>query len=191
MSTGQDTPTCYTPQLIAFARVGVAFAQLVERGAEPSVYIAGLLQTLSRLYSAMISLPSYFYDPQEDFIEEYITEESYERVRQRAEQILGERDVFLTTISQDMAYSDTPVARHISECIADIYQHVGNLLGIIKEQNEVALPAAIGRCRLYWQEHWGLALIASLGALHTLFVEQAETTDPFEDLEPEVPEDLL
>ena len=103
-------------------------------------------------------------------------------MRLRAEGILSEDDLYLTLVAQDIQYSDTPVAIHISEHLADIYQHVGNLLGVIKEENDVALPAAIGRCRLYWREYWGEALISILSPLHTILVRQAEHDD-FEDEE--------
>lgn len=169
----------YTPELIAFAQTGVEFASLLEQGAERAIFVEQLLKTLPRLYALMLNLPNYFFSPDEDILEEYISESAYERVRLRAGEILGEDDMYLSTASNEMQYSDTPLAVHISEQLADIYQHVGNLLGILKEQNEIALPSAIGRCRLYWQEHWGLALISALGALHQVYI-QFSPTDTFE-----------
>lgn len=170
----------YTPELIEFAATGVEFAILMEQGADKCTYVAKCMRLLPRLYSLMLALPEYFYSPEEDFIEEYISEDSYESVRERAKHILGEDDSYLTTISEDMQYSDTPLAAFVSEHLADVYQHVGNLLGILRQENDAALPAAIGRCRLYWQEHWGLVLVSALGALH-----QAYTRLPAEDEEAE------
>lgn len=180
METNDYQTSLYTPELLAFAQVGVEFASLMEQGADRSAYIEQLLRNLPRLYSQMLSLPSYFYDPEEEYLEEYVSEQSYERVRQRAEEILGEDDLYLTAATSDMQYSDTPLAIHLSEQLADVYQHVGNLLGILKERNEVALPSAIGRCRLYWQEHWGLALLSALSALHQLYIAQMPQDDIFE-----------
>lgn len=177
MKNEDITSNIYTPELIAFAQTGVEFATLLEQGAEKAIYIEQLLRTLPRLYGLMLSLPNYFFSPEEDILEEYISEFSYDRVRTRAEEILGEDDMYLSTASGDMQYSDTPLATHLSEQLADVYQHVGNLLGIIKEQNEIALPSAIGRCRLYWQEHWGLALISALGALHQIYVRLSPRDD--------------
>ncbi len=167
----------YTPALIEFATVGVEFAALMEQGAERRTYICSCLRVLPRLYSLVLALPEYFYSPEEDYIEEYITEHSYDRVRERAAHILGEDDAYLTTASLQMQYSDTPVSSLVSEQLADIYQHVGNLLGILRERNEIALPAAVGRCRLYWQEHWGLALVSALGALHQIYITLPEIDD--------------
>lgn len=176
----QGAGSIYTPALIEFAARGVELATLLEQGAERREYVRRMLELLPRLYSLVLALPDYMYSPEIDLVEEYITEASYERVRARAEEIIGEEDTFLTTFSGEMQYSDTPLANHISELLADIYQHVGNLLGILREQNELALPAAIGRCRLYWNEHWGLALISALGALHQIYVGM-EAEDPLDD----------
>lgn len=181
-SSNHISDSIYTPQIVEFAALGVEFASILERGDEKAEYVERLLHILPRLYSSILSLPNYFYNPAEDFIEEYITEQSYEQVRLRAEGILSGDDLYLTLVAQDIQYSDTPVAIHISEHLADIYQHVGNLLGVIKEENDVALPAAIGRCRLYWREYWGEALISILSPLHTILVSQAEHDD-FEDEE--------
>ncbi len=181
-SSNHISDSIYTPQIVEFTALGVEFASILERGDEKAKYVERLLHILPRLYSSILSLPNYFYNPAEDFIEEYITEQSYEQVRLRAEGILSEDDLYLTLVTQDIQYSDTPVAIHISEHLADIYQHVGNLLGVIKEENDLALPAAIGRCRLYWREYWGEALISILSPLHTILVSQAEHDD-FEDEE--------
>lgn len=178
MNVQENNTSIYTAELIAFAQVGVDFASLMEQGGDTKQVVQQLLQLLPRLYSLMLSLPNYFYNPDEDFIEEYISEPAYERVRERWKHLLGTDDLHLSNLSADMQYSDAPVALSLSEQLADIYQHVGNLLGIIRERNDLALPAAIGRCRLYWQEHWGLALISALGALHQLYL-QSEDLDAF------------
>lgn len=184
----QHQTTIYTPALIELATCGVRLASLLEQGAERRQYVRQAIELLPRIYSLTLTLPDYLYDPELDYIEEYISEASYDLVRTKAEEILGEEDLYLTTLSSDMQYSDTPLARHISEMLADIYQHVGNLLGILRAQNDAALPAAIGRYQLYWREHWGLALISAMGALHqiytTMIIDGAfEADEPLADEE--------
>lgn len=172
METKEVEQSIYTPELIAFTQTGVELASLLEQRGDKKLFIQHLLRLLPRLYSLMLSLPSYFYNPEEDFVEEYVSEQSYERLRQAVAELLGAEDLYLSTITEDMQYSDTPIATSLSEQLADIYQHVGNLLGIIRQENILALPAAIGRCRMYWQEHWGLALISAMGALHQLYTRE-------------------
>lgn len=189
MTNNNSTTNLYTPELIETASIGVEFAYIVERGTELRQMVSRLLELLPRLYAQMLRLPSYFYSSDEDYIEEYITQEGYDMVRERLERLFADDDAFLTTMLPDMAYSDTPLSSTISEALADVYQHVGNLLGIIKEQNEIALPAAIGRCHLYWREHWGVQLLSTLPHLHNLYVRLAETDE--DDTDTDTEEDSL
>ncbi len=160
----------YTPELIQLASVGVEYASLMEQGAEQRAFVRGCLVTLPRIYSLMHTLPEYMYDPELDYIEEYVSELSYERVRERVATILVEHDSYLTTSQESLQMSETPVLAFVSEQLADVYQHLGNLLGILREENELALPAAIGRCQLYWQEYWGASLLSALRALHEIHI---------------------
>lgn len=181
-----DNPTrVYTPELIELATLGVEFASLMERAEDLPLVVRRLLELLPRLYAQMLRLPSYFYSSQEDYIEEYITQEGYDQVRERLERLFAENDVYLTSIHPDIEYSDTLLSASISEALADIYQHMGNLLGIIKEQNEVALPAAIGRCHLYWREHWGVQLLSALPHLHYIYGGMHEEEDDLYSGKPE------
>lgn len=174
----------YTPELIQLASIGVEYASLLEQGAELKLFVRKSLTTLPRIYSLMHLLPEYIYDPDLDYIEEYISEHSYERVRERMASILGERDSYLTTTPESLQMSETPILYHVSEQLADVYQHLGNLLGILREENELALPAAIGRCQLYWQEYWGASLLSALRALHDIHVDLISSDDDDEVLMP-------
>lgn len=182
MNTDQSHSNLYTPELIDFARTGVELAALLEQGGQRREVIRRLIELLPRLYAQMLRLPEYFYSSDEDYIEEYITQEGYDRVRTRLEHILGEYDSYLTTFSPEMQYSDTPLASTISEALADVYQHIGNLLGILRAENTIALPAAIGRCYLYWREHWGVQLLSALSALHQVYTMSLPEQDE-EDME--------
>jgi len=55
---------------------------------------------------------------------------------------------------------------------------------ILRDENEEALPAAVGRCRHYFHEYWGPALLESLTALHRIYTSQLQTQDDDKD-EPE------
>lgn len=170
-TTNPTTNPLYTPELIQLASVGVEYASLLEQGAELKLFVRGCLMTLPRIYSLMHLLPGYLYDSELDYIEEYVSEYSYERVRERVATILGERDSYLTTTPESLQMSETPILAQVSEQLADVYQHLGNLLGILREENELALPAAIGRCQLYWQEYWGASLLSALRALHEIHID--------------------
>ncbi|MDO4673393.1 MAG: DUF5063 domain-containing protein [Porphyromonadaceae bacterium] len=160
----------FTSEVIDFARVGVDFATLMEQNHNASYpdFIDKMTKILPLLYIQTKLLPEYSYDSETDYAPVYVTEESYDNIRSSTEVLLGQNDTFLTTQHEDMQYSDTPIGCSIAECLADIYQQVGDLLGTIREQDEMLLPSAIGRCLFYFHQYWGQRLTAALGALHSL-----------------------
>ncbi len=162
----------YQPQVLALAKTGVDYLRLVEQEEDSQTFVLESLKILPALYSQIINLPQKEFFEGFDFVPEYISEEAYEIVQSRVKERLGKHDRFLTTFGQEKQYSDTPVVGYISEGMADTYQHIGNLLGIIKDQNEEALPLAIGRCQLYLKEFFGRQLLASLSALHQLYASE-------------------
>lgn len=172
-NTRADAPSVYTPELIDLVRLGVAFVGLLERGEGGRQLTEQLLQLLPRLYAQTLLLPTYFYDPDEDYIEEYIREESYEVVRERLRLALGEADAFLVPLIEGGVYGSDCTQLTISECLADVYQHLGNLLGVIRAENAEAVPASVGRYLLYFREYWGRQLLLALPALHEALLQLA------------------
>ncbi len=166
----------YQAQTLALAKVGVDFLRLVEQEQDKKTFILESLKLLPSLYTQIVCLPEQEYFDGFDFIPEYVSEEGYERVQNRIKAVLGKHDRFLTTLGQEEQYSDTPIVGYISEGLADTYQNIGNLLGIIKDENEEALPLAFGRCKLYLKEYFGRQMLSALSALHELYAsEEFET----------------
>lgn len=180
-STSEAVASLYTQEVLEFAAVGVRFAGLLEQPSDRPAFIQQAVHQLPQLYLSTLRLPDYLYDSEMDYLEEYITEGAYEAVRERVSSLLGEGDAYLTTQSDQMQYSDTPIAAFVSEALADVYQQVGNLLGILRDENEEALPAAIGRCRYFFSEYWGRELLEALTALHQLHQQEASSEDEEQD----------
>ncbi len=170
----------YQAQTLALAKVGIDYLKLVEHEQDKKAFITESLRLLPSLYSQIMALPEYDFFAGFDFIEEYISEDAYEGIRLRIEELLGKQNRFLTTLGQEEQYSDTPVVGYISEAMADVYQHIGNLLGIIRDENVEALPSAIGRCKLYWREYFGRQMLSALSALHQVY-----TSEDFDSLDEE------
>ncbi|MDO4706999.1 MAG: DUF5063 domain-containing protein [Porphyromonadaceae bacterium] len=164
--TDTNTSGVYTPELIDLVRLGVAFLGLLEQRESQHKVIDKLLQLLPRIYAQTLLLPEYFYDWEEELLEEYVREESYEAVRSQLAETLGQADAFLVPLIEDGVYRSDCTQLTISECVADIYQHLGNLLGIIRSENTAAVPPAIGRYLLYFEEYWGRQLLVALPALN-------------------------
>ena len=148
-----------------------------------------MILVLPQLYLSTLRLPDYLYSPEEDYIEEFVTEETYEGVRLRVAELLGEKDSFLSCQAEEMQYSDTPLATFVSEYLADVYQQTVNLLGILRDENEEALPAAIGRCLFHFHSYYGLHLLEALTALHRLHTQLLSSSDDEEDYRDDEEED--
>lgn len=181
-SKEQVTGTLYTTEVLEFAALGVKTAALLEGCAlEKRPFIEQALSLLPQLYYATLRLPDYLYNAEEDLVPEFVSEESYERIRLGIASLLDEDDSFLSCQGEEMQYSDTPLAVFVSEYLADVYQQVGNLLGVLRDENERALPAAIGRCILYFREYWGAHLLEALTSLHRTYTQLLRLEEDDED----------
>jgi len=182
-SNEQVITSLYTKEVLEFAAVGVKFASLLEQASSlgERAFIQEAILVLPQLYLSTLRLPDYLYSPEEDYIEEFVTEETYEGVRLRVAELLGEKDSFLSCQAEEMQYSDTPLAAFVSEYLADVYQQTVNLLGILRDENEEALPAAIGRCLFHFHSYYGLHLLEALTALHRLHTQLLSSSDDEED----------
>ena len=182
-SNEQVITSLYTKEVLEFAALGVKFASLLEQASSlgERAFIQEAILVLPQFYLSTLRLPDYLYSPEEDYIEEFVTEETYEGVRLRVAELLGEKDCFLSCQAEEMQYSDTPLAAFVSEYLADVYQQTVNLLGILRDENEEALPAAIGRCLFHFHSYYGLHLLEALTALHRLHTQLLSSSDDEED----------
>lgn len=190
-SNEQVITSLYIKEVLEFAAVGVKFASLLEQASSlgERAFIQEAILVLPQLYLSTLRLPDYLYSPEEDYIEEFVTEETYEGVRLRVAELLGEKDSFLSCQAEEMQYSDTPLAAFVSEYLADVYQQTVNLLGILRDENEEALPAAIGRCLFHFHSYYGRHLLEALTALHRLHTQLLSSSDDEEDYRDDEDED--
>lgn len=174
----------YTIEVLQFASVAMEYCKLLESPTRLplSGWIDRMIELLPLLYHYGQKLDAYkaptsdeldgddydFSDEEEIILPTVITEETYTFVRDRLENYIGAYDLFLDAQNGQMESNDLPIAQHLSELLADVYQPLGDLLGIIKERNETALPYAVCRCRRLWQEYWGENCLAILRALHQM-----------------------
>lgn len=110
----------------------------------------------------------------EDDLEEFVTEEEYETVRQYIAQILGYSDRYLEVFTRDIQLSEEGIASDISEDLADIYQDLKNFLLRYQIGNEDIMTEALAVCQLNFKEYWGQRLVNCLRALHNAFYNSDE-----------------
>jgi hypothetical protein len=107
----------------------------------------------------------------------FIDEETYEVVRMRMADLLGEYDTFLDTFHPDIKYSDTPIASTVSENLADVYQDIGNFAAQFRLENEEVMTKALVVCEENFRLYWGQKLLNALKALHVARFNEIDITD--------------
>lgn len=158
----------YSRQIIEFATIGVSFAKDVENLHDKDLFVKKMLKTLPLLYSSINELPEYLYNEEDDIVETFVNEVTYEHLRCNISSMMGDDDDFLTALDEDIEYSETTVLASISEYIMDVYQNVVDLLGVIKNENHTALPSAIGKLIYNFNQYFGTKLLEALTALNRI-----------------------
>lgn len=108
----------------------------------------------------------------EDELEDFVSEEEYEIVRQQVAQTLGYADRYLEVFNRDIQLSEDGIASDISEDLADIYQDLKNCLQRYQIGSEDIMNDALAACIGSFREYWGQRLVNCLRALHNAFYNQ-------------------
>lgn len=99
----------------------------------------------------------------------YLDADTYERVRGNLAALMGEDDAYLDTPAEAMRYSEEPVARTISESLADIYQPLLDCALAVRDSEGALLGQATAWARDTFAEYWGQSLVDVLRPLHHTF----------------------
>lgn len=159
----------FSRNTVEFVTVAAEFCAYIERANDHTrkEFIGTLLKLLPLLYIKAQMLP----DGElmnEDELETFVTEETYEVVRLTLTDILAQYDTYLDVFVAEMKYSDTPVTKSISEDLADIYQDVKNFVTQFQIGINETMHDAILECREHFRLYWGQTLVNTLRALHEL-----------------------
>lgn len=136
-------------------------------------FVEKLCRLLPLLYlkAHMLPLPQRMND---DYLQDFVTEEDYNFVLNGVKQQLGTDDTYLEVFVEEMKYSDEPVMATISENLADIYQELKNLAANYQTENEYVMNDALLSCLEAFREHWGQKLLNAMRALHILWLEYGQ-----------------
>ena len=157
----------FSHNTVEFVTVAAEFCAYVERTNEHSRkdFIETLLKLLPLLYLKALMLPD---DERinDDDLEDFVTEDSYEVLRMTIFDLLTDKDSYLDVFVADMKYSDTPVTKSISEDIADIYQDIKNFVCLFRLGINETMHDAIIECKEHFAQYWGQTLVNTMRALH-------------------------
>ena len=170
-----NTHFVYQQPAIEFVTVAVQLCIYLEKVAEyeREDFLDKILSILPLLYLKARMVPKAELEL-DGYIEQFVTEQEYEAVRQSIAAQLGSDDTYLEVYMEDMRYSDEPITAFISENIADIYQEIKDLACNYQTQNESVMNDALVTCLEAFEQHWGQKLLNVLRPLHALSLSNDE-----------------
>ncbi|MDO4950300.1 MAG: DUF5063 domain-containing protein [Bacteroidales bacterium] len=155
---------------IEFVTVAAEYCGFIQRArqTERTAFVGTLLKLLPLLYLKASMLP----ECQELGTEELpisVGEADYESVRSTMASIMCEQDDYLEVFTPDMAYSDAPILKSISEDVADIYQALQDFIAAFQSGLNQTMNDALFDCKEQFAHNWGQTLLNTLRALHNAF----------------------
>lgn len=178
METVNHKSIVYSHDVLEFVTVAVQYCAFLEQeeGTERKEFVDTILKLLPLLYikGALIQK----YEPIEDVtLQDYVTEENYDIVRNNIAYIMGEQDDFLDVFVEDMKYSEAPILCTISENLADIYQDLKNFVSAMKDGMEEIMEEALFVCKCNFETYWGIKVANTMRALHEVRYGMGEDED--------------
>jgi hypothetical protein len=168
----------YEKNTLEFVTVALEYCALIESAGKHTIFsfTDKAVKILPLLYLKATLLPVTDEAADDYDAEQCITEQTYEVIRVRLANLMGEDDYFLETFDPDMQYSDTPITTTISENLADVYQDIGNFVALFRQENETVMEQALITCEENFRLFLGQKLLNVLKALHV--VRYSEVFDP-------------
>ena len=181
-----ESQVIFDRNVIEFVTVAAEFCGFLERaeGMKRDKFVDTSLKILPLLYLKASLLPECEM-MSDEYPENYVTEETYEILRMNIASVLTEKDDYLEVFLPDMAYSDTPIKKCISEDLADIYQDIKDYIFIFQLGLNETMNDSLVICKENFGNIWGQKLVNTLRALHDV----KYNTSPFEDEEKSEEED--
>ena len=179
----KESQTIFDKNVIEFVTVAAETCAFLERAGEMNRtdFVDKSLKLLPLLYLKTSLLPECM--PINDgMLETFVTEDSYEALRNTIAQVMGEKDDYLEVFVPDMVYSDQPIKKNISEDLADIYQDLRDFIFVFQLGLNETMNDALATCQENFKDFWGQKLVNTLRALHDAkYNSQDEDSDTDEE----------
>lgn len=165
----------YSRDVLEFVTVAVQYCAFLESAEqkERKEFVDTILKLLPLLYLKGVLLPKYTSMSDEE-LQEYVTEDNYDIIRNNIAFVMGEKDDYLDVFVEDMKYSDSPILCTVSENLADIYQDLKNFACTFKDGYEESMMEALVVCKDNFEMYWGQKLTNVLRALHEIRFSMAD-----------------
>lgn len=165
----KDSQIIFDKNVIEFVTVAAEFCAFLERteSMKRPAFVDTTLKLLPLLYLKASMLPPCEMIGDET-PETYVTEEIYEILRINLASVLAEKDDYLEVFVPDMAYSDQPIKKNISEDLADIYQDLKDFIFVFQLGLNETMNDSLAICQENFGLMWGQKLVNTLRALHDI-----------------------
>lgn len=163
---------------IEFVTVAAEYCGFIERSREvgKQSFVDTALKILPLLYLKTSLIPECELMGEGD-LETFVTEDDYEYVRRSIAKVMGPQDDYLEVFHPDMAYSDTPIKKCISEDLADIYQDLKDFISVFQLGLNVTMNDSLYVCKEHFAEFWGQRLVNTMRALHDVKYHSSDVDD--------------
>ena len=163
---------------IEFVTVAAEYCGFIERSREvgKQSFVDTALKILPLLYLKASLIPECELMGEDD-LETFVTEDDYEYVRRSIAKVMGAQDDYLEVFHPDMAYSDTPIKKCISEDLADIYQDLKDFISVFQLGLNVTMNDSLYVCKEHFAEFWGQRLVNTMRALHDVKYHTSDVDD--------------
>ena len=174
----QTSQVIFDKNSIEFVTVAAEYCGFIERsrGADRKTFVDTASKILPLLYLKASLIPECEL-MEEEPLEVFVTEDDYEGVRRAIADVLGYQDDYLEVFLPDMAYSDTPIKKCISEDLADIYQDLKDFIGVFQLGMNTSMNDALCVCKEHFAEFWGQRLVNTMRALHDVKYNATDEAD--------------
>lgn len=174
----KNSQVIFERNVVEFVTVAAEFCAFLERaeGMNRHSFTDTILKILPLLYIKASMLPEMELLG-EEAPETYVTEEVYEVLRINLANILSEKDDYLEVFLPEMAYSDTPIKKNISEDLADIYQDIKDFIFVFRLGFNETMNDSLYICKENFASLWGQKLVNTMRALHDVRYGQEEENE--------------
>lgn len=168
----------YSRNTLEFVTVTVEFCAYIEQseGRRRNEFTDTMLKLLPLLYLKASLLDEV--EGEDGFLPEaFVTEQDYELVRTVLAGVMGDADDYLDFYNEDDRFSDEPVAKSISEDLADLYQAMKDFTETYKLGLDDNMFEAVAAVKESFELYWGQTLTNAMRALHRVKYTPREDED--------------
>ncbi len=147
---------------------------------EPTDFCRSMLRLLPRIYiTAFDLLPDGENEEGESTGAQYaaLEEDEYFAIKDKLAALFGEHDTYLDTFSEDMKYSETPIASSIAEQLADLYQTAYDFVYTVRESASDFLPEILSDVKFRFNAYWSETLCNAQRAINSLYQKEVFTEE--------------